>query len=173
MSISFEGYESILEDLTKIADTERVVKAVKKACLDVEGTAKPKAPMSNKSGDSQHLRNTITSEVTIKSGEIIGKVYTPLEYAPYVEYGTGIHAEKGGRSGWWVYVADSSYNGTKGNKRNYTKEEALEVMAYLREQGLEAYATNGRDPKPFLRPALYENREKILKRLREAISTDD
>jgi hypothetical protein len=101
-----------------------------------------------------------------------GIVYTPLEYAPYVEFGTGIHAEKGGRSGYWVYVEGGTKKSKDGGK-TYTLEEAKRVVAMMRKKGLKAYYTNGHAPKPFLRPALNENREEIKRLLRGAMLTDD
>ncbi|WP_299043873.1 hypothetical protein [uncultured Campylobacter sp.] len=38
---------------------------------------------------------------------MVGVVYTPLEYAPYVEYGTGLFAVEGGRADVpWSYQND-------------------------------------------------------------------
>jgi hypothetical protein len=51
------------------------------------------------------LRQSITS--TVKDLE--GIVYTPLEYAPYVEYGTGLFAENGGRTDVpWCYMDEKT-----------------------------------------------------------------
>jgi len=54
----------------------------------VEAEAKKNAPKG-----TGELRRSITSRVEDDKGI----VYTPLEYAPYVEYGTGLFAENGGR----------------------------------------------------------------------------
>ena len=73
---------------------------------------------------------------------IEGVVFTPLEYAPYVEYGTGLFAEEGGRKDVpWCYQDDEG----------------------------EWHTTSGQHPQPFMRPALDENREQILRILKEAI----
>ena len=165
MSVEFEGLEELVQKLDKLADPEQVKISVGRACALVERTAKQKAPKG--SGD---LRRSITSKVDVIGGTVTGIVHTPLEYAPYVEYGTGIHAEKGGRSGWWVYVEGSDKKGTGG--KHYTEEEAKEVCEYLRSKGLDAYATNGREPTPFMRPALYENKAEIRRILRGGIKND-
>lgn len=158
MSVKIEGLEAMLETLDNMVDAQTMEKNVKRACALVERTAKQKAPKG-----SGELRRSITSKIDVVGGDIVGTVFTPLHYAPYVEFGTGIHAEKGGRAGWWVYVEGSDTKGTGG--KQYTEEEAKEVCEYLRAKGLEAYATNGREPTPFMRPALYENRENIKREL--------
>ena len=95
----------------------------------VERTAKQKAPKGN-----GELRRSITSRIEKNSDSIEGVVYTPLEYAPYVEFGTGLFAEEQGRQDVpWHYQDD------EGNW----------------------HSTSGMHPQPFLRPALYENREEI------------
>lgn len=156
MNVKIEGLEAVFEKLDKLVDEPTLQKNVAKACALVERTAKQKAQQGKGSGD---LARSITSKTEVIGGVITGTVFTPLEYAPYVEYGTGIHAEKGGRKGWWVYVEGSTKKGDGG--KHYTEEEAKEAVAYLRSKGLKAFATNGRKPMPFMRPALSENREKI------------
>lgn len=72
-----------------------------KACLLVENDAKKNCPV-----DTGQLRQSITHEVEGNTG-VIG---TNVEYAPYVEYGTGIYAKDGnGRQTPW------SYKDSKGN----------------------------------------------------------
>ena len=73
---------------------------------------------------------------------MVGEVYTPLEYAPYVEYGTGLFAEDGGRKDVPWYFKDDEGNWVK---------------------------TSGQKPQPFMRPALEENREEILRLIKEAL----
>jgi heterodisulfide reductase subunit B len=102
-----------------------------------------------------------------------GIVFNPLEYAPYVEYGTGAFREEGATSGYWVYVLESegSTPHAKSSKR-YTLEEAKQIVASMRADGIEAVYTQGQPPRPFMRPALDENREEIKRVLREAITSD-
>ena len=88
------------------------------------------------------LRRSIASRVEPQGGEVVGVVFTPLEYAPYVEYGTGIFAEEEGRTDVpWSYQDDEG----------------------------EWHTTSGQHPQPFLRPAYNENREKIKRLLREGV----
>lgn len=137
MSIKLEGLDEVLNSLEKLADTTNLEGALGKACAIVEASAKKKAPK-----DSGNLRRSITSKVENNEGV----VYTPLSYAPYVEYGTGLFAESGGRTNVpWIYQDD------KGNW----------------------HSTSGMKPQPFMRPALYENKEEILRILKEGLTNND
>lgn len=111
--------------------------AMGKVCSLVERTAKEKAPK-----DTGALRRSITSEVIEKGDQIIGTIYTPLEYAPYVEYGTGLFAENG--------------NGRSDVPWHYQDDEG------------KWHSTFGQHPQPYMRPALEENKEKILQIFEEA-----
>lgn len=136
MSIEFQGLDDILNSLDEAIDEEKLNAALGKACALVERAAKQKAPK-----DTGELRRSITSKV--EHGE--GIVFTPLEYAPYVEFGTGLFAENGGRMDVpWNYQDDKG----------------------------EWHSTSGQKPQPFMRPALEENREEILRVLKEGIIGD-
>lgn len=134
--IEFEGLDEITKKMARLLDEAKVNKALGKACALVERTAKQKAPK----GDGA-LRNSITSTV----GNYEGIVHTPLEYAPYVEFGTGLFAEVSGRTDvpW-------SYQDEEGNW----------------------HTTSGMHPHPYMRPALEENRESIKRVLKEGILND-
>lgn len=163
MAVEFEGLEVVLDKLTKLASYEQAKAAITKATLYVEAEAAKLAP---KGDDSGALQQSISSRVDGLKGE----VFTPLEYAPYVEYGTGLFAtgKGGGRKEVpWVYVEGQESSGRA--KTIHTKESAAQAVAYLRDKGLEAYSTYGQKPQPFMRPALDNNREEILKRLREGL----
>ena len=132
--IKFEGLEELIESIDKLASVENMQAALGKACAVVERSAKQKAPKGN-----GELRRSITSKVE----GLEGVVYTALEYAPYVEYGTGLFAEEGGRKDVpWCYQDDRG----------------------------EWHTTSGQHPQPFMRPALDENREEILRILREGFT---
>lgn len=140
MSIKFDGLDEILNSLENLADPAKFEAALGKACALVERSAKQNAPK-----DTGALRRSITSKVEKNGDEIQGVIYTPLEYAPYVEYGTGLFAEEGGRADVpWNYQDD------KGNW----------------------HSTSGQKPQPFMRPALDENRAQILRILKEGLTDD-
>ena len=140
MSIEINGLEGIKVKLEDIADTNNIEQALGKACTIVERSARQKA--HKKTGD---LRRSIKSKVEDSNTEVKGIVYTPLEYAPYVEYGTGLFAENGGREDVpWRYKDDKG----------------------------KWHSTSGQEPQPFMRPALDENREEILRILKGALLND-
>ena len=140
MAIEFEGLEEVLGRLEAIGDAEGIKAGLEKGCLEVERTAKQTAPKRDGA-----LRRSIASRVEEDDG-IRGVVYTPLFYAPYVEYGTGLFAENGGRKDVpWTYYDDK----------------------------LDTYvSTYGQHPMPYMRPALDENRDKIIQYLREGLLND-
>lgn len=62
-----------------------LISGVSKAAMLVQGSAKNKTPV-----DSGALRQSIrTDKAKIQGGNVIATVSTNLEYAPYVEFGTG------------------------------------------------------------------------------------
>ena len=99
MKISIENVDAVINEIAKMAEGPAMERALGQACAIVERSAKEKAPR-----DTGALRRSITSEVTREDGALVGNVFTPLEYAPYVEYGTGLFAESGGRKDVpWCY----------------------------------------------------------------------
>lgn len=128
--IELEGLEEVIKTLKGVVSEEVIQDKLAMCCALVERSAKQNAPK----GDGE-LRRSITSKVE----GLDGIVFTPLLYAPYVEYGTGLFAEEGGRKDvpW-------SYKDEKG----------------------EWHSTRGMKPSPYMRPALDDNREEIIKILR-------
>lgn len=134
--ITVDGLEAVIEDLEELLDDKKLKMALGKACALVERTAKQKAPKG-----TGELRRSITSKV---EGNV-GIVFTPLEYAPYVEFGTGLFAETSGRK---------------------------EVPWHYKDDEGEWHTTSGQHPHPFMRPALNENREHIKRVIKEAVLND-
>ena len=132
--IKFEGLDKVLDKLDKISSTANVEAALGTCCAIVERSAKQLAPK-----DNGELRRSITSKVE----DGVGIVFTPLEYAPYVEYGTGLFAEEGGRMDVpWSYQDDEG----------------------------EWHSTSGQKPQPFMRPALNNNISLIKQILKEELT---
>ena len=132
--IKFEGLDEILYKLDKISSNANLEEALGTCCAIVEKSAKQKAPK-----DTGALRRSISSKVEDNQGI----VFTPLEYAPYVEYGTGLFAESGGR---------------KDVPWNYQDDEG------------KWHSTSGQKPQPFMRPALEENKQLIKQILKEELT---
>ena len=128
MGVSVDGSEVIIQ-LDNIASNvlpEAIRKALEQSCLIVEGDAKVRCPV-----DSGQLRQSINHKVEDRTGQ----VSTNVEYAPYVEIGTGIYSsEGGGRQTPWAY---QDANG-------------------------EWHRTSGSKPQPFMKPALEQNTSKII-----------
>ena len=138
--VEFKGLDKIIAKLDKMQDTSTIVSAMQDACDLVEGSAKDKAPK-----DTGALRRSITSKVEVTGNSIEGIVFTPLEYAPYQEYGTGLFAENGnGRKTGWAYEDEKTG---------------------------ETIFTRGNRPHPFLRPAVNENKDKIIQIISDSIKS--
>ncbi|MDC4242533.1 HK97 gp10 family phage protein [Clostridium tertium] len=109
-------------------------KNMEKACLLVEREAKKNCPV-----DQGILRASIQHDVNFNDAEIVGTVFSSLEYAPYVHQGTGIYAVNGdGRKTPWKYEVKA------GKYKGY-------------------HITKGQKPNPFLDKAKLDNKDKILK----------
>lgn len=133
--IRLEGLNETIRGLNKLKNVKGYTDALRKACALVERSAKENAPKGN-----GELRRSISSKVENQGEELVGIVYTPLLYAPYVEFGTGLFAEEEGRQDVpWCYQDDKG----------------------------EWHTTSGMKPHPFMRPALNDNKGKILLLLRE------
>lgn len=132
--------ENLDKLLTKLENlkTVSVEQAVNEACILVENDAKKRCPV-----DTGELRMSITHEIEETSeNRTTGAVGTNLEYAPYVEFGTGIFSSLGnGRQDRW------SYKDAKG----------------------EWHSTIGQQPQPYLHPALDDNREEVKKIIQKKI----
>lgn len=134
MEVKVTGLTELTQKLDSLLD---INDGMKKCCALVERSAKEKVPVQ-----TGELRRSITSKVENNGLEITGTIYTPLEYAPYIEYGTGLFAEKGGRPTPWCYQDDKG----------------------------EWHTTSGQPPQPYMRPALNENRTAILEILGGSIN---
>ena len=134
MEVKVTGLTELTQKLDSLLD---INDGMKKCCALVERSAKEKVPVQ-----TGELRRSITSKVENNGLEVTGTIYTPLEYAPYIEYGTGLFAEKGGRPRPWCYQDDKG----------------------------EWHTTSGQPPQPYMRPALNENRTTILEILGGSIN---
>ena len=127
--------KEIIANLHKLIEDglpEKLLEGLTKAALIVEAAAKEKCPV-----DDGQLRQSITHEINAKNLEIT--IGTNVEYAPYVEIGTGIYSTKGtGRTTPWVYQSATG----------------------------EFITTSGTKSQPFLEPAAQENLDRIIESFR-------
>lgn len=106
---------------------EATIQWLFQACMLVEGQAVALATVQ-----TARLRNSI--DYVVDEDELIGYVGTSVEYAVYVEFGTGEFAENGnGRKGGWAYQDPSG----------------------------EWFFTYGQEPQPYLRPAFRQKKSEI------------
>lgn len=124
MAATIEGVADVMQVLTDLEGLD-LTQALGKAGALVERGAKMKCPK-----DFGNLARSIQYEVEGNTCT----VSAPLEYAPYVEYGTGLFAEQGGRKTPWTY---------KDEEGNF-------------------HTTSGQRPQPFLRPAFNEAQAGIV-----------
>ena len=134
MNVEVKGVDELIVKLQNMADESKIQQQIGLACALVERSAKKKAPK-----DTGALRRSITSKVD----GLTGIVFTPLQYSPYVEYGTGLFAENGA--------------GRKDVPWNYQDDKG------------EWHSTRGQKPQPFMRPALNENRTEIIRIIKEGL----
>lgn len=140
MEIKVTGLDDIMRNLATYESNLNIKlgQAIEGASQIVENKAKQLCPV-----DDGILRASITHEVVNRQGEVMGKVGTNVEYAPYVHQGTGIHATKGdGRKDPWSYqTPDGKWHTTVGQK-----------------------------PQPFLEDAAKKSKGEIRKKVKEVMS---
>lgn len=125
--------DKFIKRLDQISEVD-FEKAMDKACLLVENEAKRNCPV-----DTGWLRQSIKHRIEGSTG-IVG---TNVEYAPYVEYGTGKHALGGnGRKTPWAYIDQKTG---------------------------ELIWTAGSRAQPFLEPALLDNEQLIIDIFKKAL----
>lgn len=113
---------------------QQVIKALEECGLVAEGEAKLNLTRQG-AVDTGDLRNSITHKVKEEGKEYSCYVGTNIEYAPYIELGTGIHYDGGGRRTTWTF----------------------------KDKKGEWHMTNGQRARPYLKPAIADNKDKYKK----------
>ena len=132
---SIQGLDKLRKKLDVLASDSIYEKALGQSGAIVEATAMKEVPV-----DTGILRSSIST--TVDMSKLEATVGTNLEYAPYVEYGTGLFATQGGgRNTAW------SYQNSKG----------------------QWVTTKGQRAQPFLGPALRQNRDKIIEHFNKVL----
>lgn len=148
-TVTIKGITRLSKRLQHISQMENVKEAVNDATLLVHAQAKALAPVNNGT-----LAGSIHADVKVRTNEIVGKVYTNLNYAPYVEFGTGIKGK-----------------GTYPNK-DISLAYRPTPWTYTPDGGETFYRTEGQVAQPYMYPALKRNQAKIKRWIREAVKTD-
>lgn len=93
---------------------------------------------------------------------------TNTSYAKYWEYGTGEYADKGGRSGYWVFVPGSGGGKVGGNTgKVYTEAQAKRIMAILQSKGIDAHMTKGIKPVHMLKKAIEKHKKEYIQIIKQ------
>ena len=148
-SVTIKGLDSLTRKLNNITDME-LKDTMTEALKLVHGQAKTLAPVDGGDlSESIHMsqRKTATGRE--------GRVYTNLEYAPYVEFGTGI---KG--NGTYPYEV-------KGLTLAYKDKGWI----YYNEKLEKKIFTTGQEAQPYMYPALKNNEKTILKMFKSGVKT--
>nr|DAQ87219.1 MAG TPA: putative tail component [Caudoviricetes sp.] len=136
-----------LQNLLKNVGTAPIERTIKKVTVEVQGQAKALAPFNTGT-----LRNSI--KMNYDSNKKEGRVYTNLEYATYVEFGTGT---KG--------------NGTYPNK-NISISYRNTPWIYTPDGGKTFYYTKGQVAQPYMYPALQFGKSKAQEILKQEIAKE-
>lgn len=137
MTKHVKGLEQLTKKLDRLSKPELYEKALSHSALLVEVDAKKLAPVS-----TGILRQSINTK--IDKGKMEATVGTPLKYAPYIEYGTGIYSSEGtGRKTPWTFKIGDGW-----------------------------VTTEGQRPQPFLGPALRQNKKKIAKHFKDVVAKE-
>lgn len=134
--------DRLLSRLRRIERGAGLREGIGRACREVV----ERAAVRNCPVDTGNLQGSITSETPGPSDPPVGVVGTNVEYAPYVELGTGIFAQNGdGRQDvpWRYQDAEGNW-----------------------------HTTSGQRPQPFLQPALRDNEDAVRRLLAEGVKQD-
>lgn len=144
-SIKIKGLTGLIAKVDKLSNVDMTA-GIAKATALVQGSAKLKAPV-----DKGFLQGSISKKIQkIRPGVFQGTIFTNLEYAPYVEFGTGA-------KGQGTYP-----HSPKGLSLTYRQTP----WGFKDEDGNFIW-TNGQVAQPFMYPALLENK-KAIKKILEA-----
>lgn len=113
-----------------------LLRGLEKCGLTAENYAKRLCPV-----DTGNLRNSITH--VVKDDEMAVYIGSNVEYAPYVELGTGVYAD-GGRPTPWVFQDENG----------------------------DWHRTNGQKAQPFLKPAATEHAAQYRAIIKSELSGD-
>ena len=151
LTIKIKGVESIQKHFAKIANPAKVREAVVNSTAIVLNTAKHYVPVGREGGGG--LRNSIHMKVEQSGDGIVGKVFAGGGHAMYVEFGTGVVGE----------ASNYPKAGELGLK--YTQYS----WTYTLDGGEHFYTTKGYRARPFMYPALNQNKAQIKKLITNAL----
>lgn len=165
MDMKIEGLDALIAKLDSLGGN--VDKVCRKAMVistqKVLATATESCP--KKLGQ---LRASLCLMVNPEDGEIKGMVGTNLEYAPYVEFGTGYVGDE------HPHPQDAELGITRSHPVREYKDKngnVRQVKGWVYKDKIKGkfYFTRGQPARPFLYPALQKNRENITEIFQNAL----
>lgn len=145
MKIEFENVDELILKLQYYANVD-LRRPMLKVGNDIERAAKQNCN-GQFGSPTGALKRSIRTDLIRNGDKVIGvEVGTNLEYAVYVEHGTGIYAyDRKGRASTPEHPIPWRYKGSDGKW----------------------YTTSGQEPKPFLIPAFNSKKHNIYKYIKE------
>ena len=151
--------------LDKVVAACKDPKYLKEAGTYVQGAARMLAP-----ADSGYLRNNIFLSVQEDDSGMEATVYTNVQYAPYVEFGTGPRGAQNHNGispnvtvaytmePWWIH--ESQIDPAVAERYHWM---------YIDTEDGRFYKCEGQPAQPFMYPALHDNTQTILDILKRGI----
>lgn len=166
--VGIKGVDRLTQRFNNIANME-LKDIVNRATALVYGQAKELAPVGT---GGAGLAGSIKMKVNVSDKTVEGRVYTNLEYAPYVEFGTG---QKG--DGTYPYKIDGL--NLEYETKWYIPVEKIDVETANKyhfkkvfgKSGAEYYVCWGQKAQPYMYPALKDNEKTIKKMFKDAVKT--
>ncbi len=150
MPISIDGADELTDRLRNLNPglLDAAKQGTESAMQQMKADAVANCPV-----DTGALRGSIQTEVGMQDGALRAKLYSPMEYAGFVEMGTGPKGE----------AAHAGIAPDALTRVTYRPDG----WVYHDEKGF--HHTNGQPARPFLYPAFKANRVPLLNAIREAI----
>lgn len=164
-ALDISGIKEIENAIKKIDEkaTKGLSDELSVASLNIEKTAKRNAP-----GNLGKLRQSINHDV---GNQLFKSVFSTVEYAPYVEFGTRGKVKV--PAGYEAFAAQYKSSGKKG------KDMWKAIEFWVKRKGINPKLTfvifrsimrNGIPPQPFMIPAYEKEKPELLKRLKALFS---
>ena len=144
MSETIRGLSSLMRKLDQLGGNSKEVlnKSVEDCTVFVRDDARSRCP-----ADSGDLRQSIDYKVEKSDSGVTGIIYTNMEYAPYVEFGTG----KTGQA--------------SNNNTNVSVSYRKDGWTYYSDKLKQFVYTEGQPAQPYMYPALHDNKEKLKRKM--------
>jgi hypothetical protein len=113
ISVSIEGVTKTVKGIQEASQIKinYIIQAINGSALIIEGKAKRACPV-----DQGRLRASIRTRFERSSGNVASSVYTDVDYAKFIEEGTGVYNVNGRRTPWVYKNAKGQFRTTRGYK---------------------------------------------------------